>query len=208
MIKAVNFPNIGFLKIQFTKEQLTPILEEIAEIENNFISAIEANKSLAGNIDKQYFLFKSYDFINSLLKDGIIEYEDKFNFLSTCSPLSKSVKLCVKDIWVNFQSKHEFNPIHNHAGVFSFVLWIKIPYYIDKETDKSPGKKSNNPLAGHFSFVYTNTLGEICQYHIPADQTLENCMLIFPAKMHHSVHPFYSTDDYRISVSGNIVFQV
>jgi AAA15 family ATPase/GTPase len=208
MIEAINFPNIGFLKVQLTDAQIAPILSEIREIENDFISAVEANKFLAGNIDKQYKLNKCHDYVNLLLKDLVQAYEDNFNLLSTQSPLSRSVPLFVNNVWVNFQSKHEFNPIHNHAGIISFVIWIKIPYKIKNENDNSPGKKSKLPLSGHFSFCYTNALGEICHYDIPADQSMENCILVFPAKMHHSVHPFYSSDDYRISVSGNVVFQI
>ena len=34
----------------------------------------------------------------------------------------------VRDLWVNFQRKHEFNPFHDHSGALSFVLCVKIPY--------------------------------------------------------------------------------
>jgi hypothetical protein len=37
---------------------------------------------------------------------------------------------------------------------------------------------------------------------------MENTLLLFPAKLTHAVYPFYSSDDYRISVSGNVVFKV
>jgi hypothetical protein len=29
-------------------------------------------------------------------------------------------------------------------------------------------------------------------------------MILFPAKMMHTVYPFYSSDDFRISISGNL----
>ena len=29
---------------------------------------------------------------------------------------------------------------------------------------------------------------------------------IFPAALQHSVYPFYGTDEYRITVSGNLAF--
>ena len=37
-------------------------------------------------------------------------------------------KLRLRDLWVNFQKKHDFNPVHNHKGAVSFVIWMKIPY--------------------------------------------------------------------------------
>lgn len=207
MIETINFPNIGFLKIQLSDLQTAPILQEITEIKNNFDLAYSANKFLSGNIDKQYKLSKCHDYVNVLLKDLVQAYEDNFKFISTHSLLSAPVPMFVNNVWVNFQAKHEFNPIHNHSGVISFVIWIKIPYDIATENATSPGKQSSQPLAGHFSFCYTNILGEICHYDIPADRSMENCILIFPSKLHHSVHPFYTSNAYRISVSGNIVFQ-
>jgi hypothetical protein len=92
--------------------------------------------------------------------------------------------------------------------VFSFVIWAKIPYNLKNETALSPGVNSAQPLAGHFAFYYTNSLGNLCHFAIPADETMENMLLIFPSKLNHSVYPFYSSEDFRISVSGNVVFQV
>ena len=46
-------------------------------------------------------------------------------------------------LWVNFQKKHEFNPIHNHFGAFSFACWINIPYNLDDEMDLAQVKNSN-----------------------------------------------------------------
>ena len=39
---------------------------------------------------------------------------------------------------------------------------------------------------------------------LPVDKTWEGMMLMFPSKLHHSVYPFYTSDEKRISVSGNI----
>jgi len=104
---------------------------------------------------------------------------------------------------VNFQKKYEFNPIHDHTGIMSFVIWMQIPYLMEDELKASPGASANPNLAGHFAFHYTNTLGDICHFFIPADKTQENTILLFPARMKHSVFPFYSSDDFRITVSGN-----
>jgi hypothetical protein len=116
---------------------------------------------------------------------------------------NKNKQIYLKDVWVNFQKKTEFNPPHTHDGLFSFVIWINVPYYIKDEHDKSPGKYSIENLAGCFQFQYLDTLGSICMHSIPADKTYENTLIIFPSKMVHSVFPFYSSDDYRISISGN-----
>ena len=55
-----------------------------------------------------------------------------------------------------------------------------------------------------FEFTYTDILGHIRGESIAVDKTYEGNILMFPSGLHHMVHPFYSTDKYRISVAGNI----
>ena len=112
--------------------------------------------------------------------------------------------MTLSGLWVNFQQKYEFNPSHNHDGVYSFVIWHKIPYLISDEIKNSPGKNANKVLAGHFEFNYTNSLGNIWQETLPVDKTWENTICIFPSEMIHSVYPFFTSDEYRITSSGNI----
>jgi hypothetical protein len=53
-----------------------------------------------------------------------------------------------------------------------------------------------------------NLAGNIETVKYPVDKTWEQRMLIFPAKLSHCVYPFYGTDEYRITMSGNIRFRV
>ena len=208
MIEAINFPNIGFLKVKLTNEQIFPIISEIKKIENDFNNSIESNDKLVGNIKKEFHLIDCLDHLTSIMKEYTSFFEKNFQLLSSIQILTEDRPLKITEAWVNFQEKHEFNPVHDHAGVFSFVIWIKIPYKISDEILNSPGYKGKAPVPGHFCFYYTNALGRICHYSIPADESFENVMLIFPSTLNHSVYPFYSSDGYRISVSGNVLFQV
>ena len=208
-IQAKHFPNIGFLQINLETQELQPLNDEIKKIQQNSRLQIPANKSLVGNIKKEYMITESLDHISSIIERCMPAYQTNFDdFLSRQDLLSEDRGLIVKTAWVNFQAKHEFNPVHDHSGVFSFVIWLMIPYDIETEINCSPGVDGRTPSPGHFSFFYTNSLGNICSYVIPADSSMENTLLLFPAKLAHSVYPFYSSDDYRISVSGNIVFKV
>jgi hypothetical protein len=208
MIEVINFPNLGFLKVSLSDAQVDPIRKEIQKIEKNFQSAVTANSFLVGNIQKEYRIIENQKYLEDLLKDYVLEYENNFKYLRHCDLLSDDRPLTLNHAWVNFQEKHEFNPTHDHSGLFSFVIWIKIPYSISNERKYSPGSQSRSPVSGHFCFYYTNSLGKICQYDIPADQEFENTLLLFPAKMQHGVYPFYTSNEYRISVSGNILFRV
>jgi hypothetical protein len=207
MIEHLTFPNIGFLKATLSDADMQPIRKEIAEIQEDFENTYKANNFLVGNIKKEFKISKSVDHIASVLPKYVQEFENRNNFFKSQDVLDQNCPIMLKNVWVNFQERYEFNPVHDHNGLLSFVIWTKIPYKIEDEINQGPGKDSRQPLAGHFCFYFTDALGTIRQYSIPADQTMENTILLFPAKLNHSVHPFYSSEEYRISVSGNICYQ-
>ena len=104
--------------------------------------------------------------------------------------------------WVNFQKKHEFNPLHMHKGKMSFVIWMKIPYSYETEAKRAQSVNSDHSLAGCFEFIYTDMLGHIQKTRYTAQ---EGTFVLFPAKLCHVVYPFYTSDEERISISGNIL---
>jgi hypothetical protein len=196
------FQNIGVIQAQLTTEELAPIWQEVNEIKANFSKAEPYNHSLVGNLENEYALHKCKNYIAQLLMPMITTYEQNSN-LEFFSTVKHDTAIILDSVWVNFQKKYEFNPVHNHTGVFSFVLWLDIPYDIKDENNSDPAKNSSEPCAGNFSFFYTNSLGHITPFNIPCSKELNGTLLIFPAKMMHCVYPFYTSDDYRISVSGN-----
>jgi len=203
------FDNFGFVAAKLTDELLKPIKDEIQEIQNNFHAAEKFNDGLAGNIEHEYALTKSHRYIEELVLPYVKIYDDKFNLLKSINLLNREVPLGMYDKpWVNFMKKHEFNPNHIHTGVISFVLWIDIPYDIEEEKAQNYCKDSKLSVPGHFEFLHTNALGEIQAYHIPADKTYNNTLLVFPSKLRHGVYPFATSDEYRVSVSGNYKFIV
>ena len=121
---------------------------------------------------------------------------------------SKNVPYVMPSFWVNFQKQHEFNPLHNHAGVYSFVIFMKIPYDWREQHELPFVKVSNAPRAGNFEFVYTDVMGclsSLC-YHL--DSSFEGTILFFPAEMRHLVYPFYNCEEERISISGNVTYGI
>jgi hypothetical protein len=79
---------------------------------------------------------------------------------------------------------------------------------MEEERLASPGAESNLNSAGMFSFLYSNTLGKISAQQIPVDKNMENNILIFPSNFYHMVYPFFTSDGYRISVSGNFHLKI
>jgi hypothetical protein len=104
--------------------------------------------------------------------------------------------------------KHEFNPMHNHSGVMSFVIWMHVPYTMEEERKFKPHVLPQNNVAGHFALHYVDSLGQIKTNAIPVDSSYNGVMCLFPAMMQHSVFPFYSSNGARITVAGNFTFDL
>jgi hypothetical protein len=138
------------------------------------------------------------------------EYIETFGFATRMQQLTANVPLVLgqRDLWVNFQEPLEFNPPHDHSGMFSFVIWLQIPYTLEEEFTKGPGAASNEPINGEFSFIYQDVTGRTQVHRMGADRSKEGYLCLFPHTLFHSVAPFYTTDQLRISVSGNFKFLV
>lgn len=202
------FGDIGFLTVKFTEEELSPIKQEVAFIQQDFDRHFryDMTSRLAGHLRREFSLQSSAKYLEELIRPHLQTFDNEFGYLSSVMTNSDRNELSLYETWVNYQSKYEFNPVHTHSGVYSFALWLSIPYTMDQEMGFNPGAWSNSPQAGCFAFHYLNSLGRLRTHLIPADKSYENTMVIFPATLPHSVNPFYSSDEYRISVSGNFVW--
>lgn len=196
------FSNPGYLLVKFTDEELYPVKEEINKIQKDFSKASKHNEYLAGQIEHEYKLTDCQTPLHNLVVPYVHEYERRYNFLTNANKNWSGKGVQLKQAWVNFQKKYEFNPWHDHSGVMSFVIWISVPYSFDKEN----ATKTGMPTKGAFSLLYTNSLGKQCTKQIPVDESYENTMLLFPSNFMHQVFPFYTSNKYRISVSGNFWF--
>lgn len=206
--KFYNFNNFGYILIDLSNDDLKEIKEEVEEIKQDFSLATPLNSYLAGNIKHEFNLIKSLPKIECLLLQSYHMYNCAYNISELFNSNSKDCPLKLSQAWVNFQKKHEFNPTHTHSGVLSFVIWLNIPYLMNDELKNPSTINSTVKCPGHFSFTYCTTLGNIFEETIPVDKSWENKMIVFPSKMNHSVYPFFTSDDFRISVSGNLIFEV
>ena len=209
------------------------ISKQILKIKNDIENAEKVNPTLAGQIDKEFSvpnIPELMPYLNSLskefLKKTFLQEKDinKFHPRSLFNP-----NFVLEQTWVNFQKKYEYNPPHRHTGLLSFVIWHQIPYFKKDEIEVGPGKDKSNKdllpkymkealkrgeytiqdnLNGDFSFLATDFRGELINYSIPVDKRMENHICIFPSSLYHQVFPFYSSNDYRITLSGNIFYNV
>ena len=180
--------NPGITLTTLPKEIYSKVMEEIIEIQNNFEASEKYNHALAGNIENEYYLNKSFLVIAPFLEKMANEYSKKWNY----HPKEEGYKL--KSLWVNYQKKHEFNPLHAHNSVLSFVCWMKIPYSFQDEISAPHVKESRAKAASIFQFVYTNIFGNIMHEDFFVDADWCGRMVMFPAELHHQVYlPVFSS---------------
>ena len=107
--------------------------------------------------------------------------------------------------WANFQKKHEFNPLHDHSGMFSFVIWMDIPYSWEEERKNPIARGTMEDVIGNFTTVFSD--GDEVRYQTwKMSPEMNGTMLVFPANLKHQVYPFYTTDKERVSISGNVYY--
>lgn len=197
------FNNLSYLLTKVPDDILQKIRTEVERIRLNFTEAQAHNDRLVGNLQYEFVLDTIPDFENYILS-LVTKYESKMNYLSDINMMTNNVPLYVEQPWVNFMKKHEFNPPHSHGGVFSYVIWIDIPYDIEDEKSMPSSVNARQNVPGHFQFIHTNILGDLCITSLPVDKNWNGTLCLFPARLMHSVNPFSTTDEYRITVAGNV----
>jgi len=202
--EAKQFPNIGYVTTVFTNEQLDPIRKEVEKVKNNFDNADTANHRLVGHLKHEFNLSQCKPYLEDLLRPLVIGYTKEFNLMEDYNLVNDPTNLFLDSVWVNFQQKHEFNPIHYHSGLLSFALWLSVPYNSYMENNLYPNVNGGSQTSA-FCFHYTSSIGDIKTQLIHADETYENRVVMFPSRLRHSVNPFYTSDGFRISISGNFL---
>ena len=187
----------GYLRIKFQEQHLQPIKDEIKQImDSNFSNQLLYSHRLVGNIKNEFLLTHSHKYIENLLFPHVSQYACKVGLGN-----DKNVIPTLQSVWVNFQKKHEFNPVHSHTnGDISFVIWFKIPYNVDEELALFEGCRKSTSA---FQFVFQGVNGKMSINTLYLSSNDEYTCIIFPSWLHHVVYPFYTSDDYRISVAGN-----
>ena len=161
---------------------------------------------LAGNIHESNTLIDENDwFYENTLLPLIHQYGDVMGNVGGSVPVNQYHPYSLQQMWVNYQKQNEFNPLHDHNGVYSFVVWMKIPTRHFEQNKNPIALRSNHPKISTFEFRYTDTLGKISEFVYEMNPEMEGTMLFFPSKLMHQVNPFFNCDEDRISISGNIV---
>ena len=203
--------NWGWIEMKLNKYLMDHIWECVSNAYGN------AKPTLIGHIDKSLKLNdKDNILFDQLLLPLTRAYGKNWTHKHYKMPLKHAYELRTGDrreddyefyldsFWVNFQNQHEFNPVHNHGGCYSFAAWLKIPTEYQEQNQHYNAKDSNGSLNSAFCFHYTDSLGNLRTTVYEQYPEMEGTLLFFPAALNHEVYPFYNCDEQRISISGNI----
>jgi hypothetical protein len=186
---------------------------EIMRVFDNAVNDVKLNGGqdmahrLAGHLDNQINLMNRKDCVDAItpfVYDLARLYDMRFDYMRRFQTREDDQLLYLQALWLNLQKKHEFNPLHKHGGVYSFAIWHTIPYDINDEINMFKTKHSK---ASCFEFGYVDALGLQQFETIPVNKSYEGVICFFPAVLHHGVYPFFTSDDYRISIAGNLYFK-
>tara|TARA_Y100000768_G_C23934293_1_gene661772 strand:- start:64 stop:738 length:675 start_codon:yes stop_codon:yes gene_type:complete len=203
-------PTTPLLKCDLNK-QIMDYLWSIINTAKKDEEEKNSNKQLAGNISKSLYLddVDNY-FFNVILKDVCKQYIQENNkvpcFRNSLGGYHIS-DVYLKEFWVNFSKQNEFNPLHDHSGVLSFVIWMDIPTKSEDQYEIPIAKNSALPSASDFQLTYTDITGAHRAHTIPMDPSLNGTMILFPSTMPHQVYPFYNCEKERVSISGNLYYK-
>ena len=197
--------NYGFYLDRVPQNVLEELGQQVNNLQFNFSKGEKHNNYLVGEIEHEYRIpppFQTKQYIKNLSQ----QFENESQYMSFNFSLLPTLEF--NDLWVNFQKKHEYNPIHNHDGVYSFVIWYQIPFTFKDELKYHYGSSDlNKCLHGRFHFLSPNPFNSkanIMSYDLDIDKSKEGYIAIFPSTLSHTVYPFYSSDEYRITRAGNI----
>ena len=117
---------------------------------------------LIGQIDSSYLISdKGNWFFKNVLLELCKNYKDRFFNIGRDYPTTNTHPYTLKEMWVNYQKQTEFNPVHSHTGVYSFVVWMQIPTNYTDQRENPIAKNTNGDVISNFQFNYMDILGKI-----------------------------------------------
>ena len=200
----MEYMNKPWIDIRLNQKVMDFLWDAISEENKESFS-----KDLAGNISKsEHLKDKDNWFYEKVLKKHTEKmfYRNWDNFSKYHIEEERPFpEFELNSFWVNYMKQHEFNPIHFHGGLFSFVIFMKIPTHWKEQHALSISVNSNAPNASNFAFIWSQKDSVMCENtNFKLSPEDEGRMLFFPSWLSHLVYPFYECEEKRVTISGNI----
>lgn len=185
----IELTNLGLIIKKLPDDIFSYILEDVKDIHHH--EQMISGMSSIG-VPKHYYMRDS-----SRLKQYVLnvsqEYFQSFNsaidYKLRSDGVEPSSRLVALEPWINIQKKNEWIPAHDHSGVMAYSIWVSVP---EQNT---------------FEIMYSTITGETMKHAISVGKEQQGTIILFPSKLIHTVHPFYNSDQTRISISGNLILK-
>jgi hypothetical protein len=184
----VALPNTGLLIKQLPEDIYADIKHQVSL--SNLEPMISGMSAIG--VPKHYYLNDSKslrDYVTNVFNEFFKEYNYALDYKIKSDGIDPNAQLIALEPWINYQRKNEWIPAHDHSGIMSYSLWVNIP--------------EDNV----FEIIYSTISGETIKHPIPVTRQSEGTIIFFPSKLMHTVHPFYNSEETRISISGNLVLK-
>jgi hypothetical protein len=197
-MEKLELPNFGVIHSRLPKQLYDSLMKEILSIKKpkprgpglfiDYENTMISNLTEKG-VSEHYFISEKNTYkIYEVIQKMIDKYKEVFpNYLDGIKYLDRNVPLGFKTPWVNFQKKNEYLPLHEHGGVLSYNIWMKIP------------------TKSIFEYNYNSIIGKNLIHRINLTEKDEGRIVLFPAQLQHVVYPFYNSNKIRMSIAGNIL---
>ena len=188
--KKIDLPNYGVLDVTLDKLHLDHLHHLVEKYEPD-------------NAKQQWMLIDDDNrFQKEVLNPIIQEYVTDYGFPEKLKT-THIHDLTFQKFWANYTGKGEYQALHNHDAIWSFVIWLKLPAVAN---DEQSVKEAMHPDAGDFILTYSDIIGRTRKVNWKLEkQYNEGHMLLFPSDLYHAVYPHFQTDEKRLSLAGDIV---
>ena len=206
-VESVCPQRIGWLEVDLDETEMDHLWKCVEDAKK---ANKDWKKNLVGVISNSLKLEDSDTwFFRKVLVKLMQQYAHCFTDLSQIDQILPGPfhPIVMDGFWVNFQNQTEYNPGHVHKGLYSFVIWMKIPTKF-KDQKKLPWisqvRKGKDNTVSNFRFEIQTITGGVGTYTYEMSPEMEGKLLFFPADLRHEVFPFYNSNDERVTISGNL----
>ena len=188
--KKIELPNYGILDVTLEKNVLDHLHHLVEKYEPD-------------DAKQQWMLVDDENrFQKEVLNPIIQEYVTDYGFPEKLKT-THIHDLTFQKFWANYTGKGEYQALHNHDAIWSFVIWLKLPAVAN---DEQSVKDAMHPDAGDFILTYSDIIGRTRKVNWKLEkQYNEGHMLLFPSDLYHAGYPHFQTDEKRLSLAGDIV---
>lgn len=189
-MKDFCLPNFGVIQSILPQDLYSMLLQECLDTQSK-VEMVSGLSNENKEVPKHFSLPDNSTLkLTAFLKEMVGEYNKKYpNYITSIKCLDRNAPLFFKTPWINYQKENQYLPLHEHDGVLSYNIWIKIP------------------VESIFEFSYNSIIGRNLNHRLKLNKKDEGRIMLFPSLLQHIVYPFYESNQIRISIAGNIVLK-